>query len=155
MTIIKNKLGPLTPASERLVNLIEKNAHELTIRLIQELKSHSGTPTYHDYDEKELYDRAFTVYSHLGDWISHERTKDEIADLYMELGAKRRKEGFFLSEVIQALILTRRQLWYKVSSEGFLDSILDMYQAMELNNRVILFFDRAIYYAALGYERKI
>ena len=155
MAIIRNKIRPLTPVSERLVSLIENNAHELTTRLIQELRSHSGTPTYHDYDEKELYERAFRVYSHLGDWISFEKAKEEIADLYMDLGAKRRKEGFFLSEVIQALILTRRQLWFKVSSEGFLDTILDMYQAMELSNRVVQFFDRAIFYAALGYERKI
>jgi hypothetical protein len=148
-------MRPLTPVGDRLVNLIEENAHELTTHLLQKLKSHSATATYHDYDENELYERAFTVYSHLGKWISYETTKEEIAELYMDLGAKRRKEGFFLSEVIQALILTRRQLWYKVSSEGFLDTILDMYQALELNNRVIQFFDRAIYYAALGYESKI
>jgi hypothetical protein len=50
------------------------------------------------------------------------------------------------------MIITRRHIWLKVMSEGFLDTALDMYKALELNNRVILFFDRAIHFTALGYE---
>jgi hypothetical protein len=33
-----------------------------------------------------------------------------------------------------------------------LDTALELHQAIELNNRVVLFFDRAIYYTILGYE---
>lgn len=36
---------------------------------------------------------------------------------------------------------------------GFLDTGSDMYQAMDLHNRVTLFFDRAIYYAVVGFEK--
>ncbi len=42
----------------------------------------------------------------------------------------------------------------RVSSEGFLDSIHDLYQAVELNNRVAKFFDRAIFLVALDMKRK-
>jgi len=38
--------------------------------------------------------------------------------------------------------------------EGLLDTPYDLYQAIELNNRVSLFFDRAIFYTACGYEKK-
>jgi hypothetical protein len=38
--------------------------------------------------------------------------------------------------------------------EGLLDTTLELYQAIELNNRVIRFFDRAIYFTAVGYEKK-
>jgi hypothetical protein len=31
---------------------------------------------------------------------------------------------------------------------------LDLYQAMDLHNRVVLFFDRAIYFAAVGHEEQ-
>ena len=33
-----------------------------------------------------------------------------------------------------------------------LDTALGLCQAMELNNRVVTCFDRAIYYAACGYQ---
>ncbi len=149
-----SKTKSLIPVSRRLVNLIESHADELSRNLLLDLKRHVATPTYHDYDKMELYERAFNVYSHLGKGISQETTMEEIASHYTALGAQRRREGFELSEVIQALIMTRRRLWLKVMEEGFLDTMLDLNQALELNNRVILFFDRAIYYAAAGYERE-
>ncbi len=147
------KKGMATHVSLKLVELIEQNADELTRNCLIELRSHGCTPTFHTYDEDEIYSRAFNVYSQLGKWISFETAKEEIAEHYMTLGVQRRKEGFSLSEVIQALIITRRHLWYKVRSEGFLDTALDLYQALELNNRVLYFFDRAIYYTSLGYEK--
>ena len=63
------------------------------------------------------------------------------------------REGFALSEVIQALLVIRRVLWFKVQSDGFLDTALDLNMALALYNRVLLFFDRAIYFTSLGYEK--
>ena len=140
--------------SDKLVKLIEKNAEKLSKNWLSDVRNHPTTPTYHVYNEKELYDRAFDVYSRLSKWISKETSKEEIYDHFFALGVQRRKEGFTVSEVIQALIITRRHIWLKVLSEGFLDTALDMYKALELNNRVILFFDRAIHYTAMGYENE-
>ncbi len=139
--------------SYKLVDLIERSADEITLNWLRDIKQNSGMPTYHAYDENLLYDRAFLVYSQLGKWISRETTKQEIAEHYESLGAERRREGFALSEVVQALIRTRRHLWLKIMSEGLMDNVLELNQAMELSNRVILFFDRAIYYTVLGYEK--
>lgn len=147
------KTKSLIPAYQRLVKLIESHADELSRNLLQDLRKRDSTSTFHTYDEKEIYERAFSVYSHLGKWISRETTKEEIAKRYTALGMKRRKEGFALSEIIQALIMTRRHLWLKVLAEGFLDTALDLNQALDLNNRVMLFFDRAIFYTAVGYQR--
>jgi hypothetical protein len=139
--------------STRLVKLIENNADTLTKRWIHLVRSHPGTPTYHTYDEKELYDRAFKVYSQLGRWLSKDTSREEIAKQYTAMGAKRRKEGFQISEVIQALTITRRVLWFKVLDDGFLDTALDFRMAIDLSNQVVVYFDRAIYFAAVGYER--
>jgi hypothetical protein len=140
--------------SNRLVSLIERNADELTLNWLRDIKKNPNTPTYRGYDENKLYDRAFRVYSHLGRWISRETTKQEIARHYEALGAERHREGFALSEVIHAIICTRRHLWLKIMAEGLIDNVLELNQAMELNNRVVLFFDRAIFYTILGYEKE-
>ena len=153
MQMNTNKSKSFIPAYQRLVKLIESHADELSRNLLQDLRKRDSTSTFHTYDEKEIYERAFNVYSHLGKWISRETTKEVIAKHYTAIGAKRRKEGFALSEIIQALIMTRRHLWLKVLAEGFLDTALDLNQALDLNNRVILFFDRAIFYTTVGYER--
>jgi hypothetical protein len=138
-------IHPAKPTSvlPRLVDLIERNAAELTTNWLAQIRKDTSLPTYHGFDSIELYSRAFRVYSQLGKWISRETTKEEIARDYIALGAQRRKEGFSLSEIIQALFLIRRTL----------DTTYDLYQAIELNDRVTLFFDRAIFFTAVGYER--
>jgi hypothetical protein len=140
--------------SQKLVDLIERNAQELTSAWLEDVRKEVHLPTYRRFENTELYQRAFKVYSQLGKWISRETSKEEIARDYMALGAERKKEGFALAEVIQALILIRRNLWKKVMGEGLLDTTLDLYQAIELNNRVERFFDRAIYFTAVGFEKK-
>jgi hypothetical protein len=137
----------------RLVDLIERNADELTNNWLAKVRHDASLQNYQNFDNSELYNRAYRVYSHLGKWISRETSKEEIARDYIALGAQRRKEGFALSEVIQALFLIRRTLWRKIMDEGLLDTTYDLYQAIELNDRVTLFFDRAIFFTAVGYER--
>jgi hypothetical protein len=144
----------LTLVSQKLVNLIERNADELTNSWLADIRKDPNTLTYRQFDRMAIYERAFRVYSQLGKWISHETSKEEVAKDYRALGEERRREGFALSEVIQALILIRRNLWRKIMEEGLLDSTYDLYQAIELNNRVSLFFDRAIFFTACGYEQK-
>jgi len=139
--------------SKTLVELIERNADSLTREWMADVQKHPDTPTYHNFAPDELYKRCFKVYSQLEKWLSSDTSKEEIAGNYTELGKTRRSEGFALSEVIQALILIRRRLWLKILSEGFLDSAMEYRRALELNNRVILFFDRAVFYTALGYEK--
>jgi hypothetical protein len=138
--------------SARLVGLVEKNADQLTKRWVDLVRTDPGTPTYHTYDEAKLYQRAFSVYSQFGKWLSTGTTTEEFQETYTALGAQRRKEGFALSELLQALIITRRVLWLRVESEGFLDTALDLNLALQLSNQTVLFFDRAMFFAAQGYE---
>jgi hypothetical protein len=138
--------------SNKLVGLIERNADQLTRRWLDIVRTHENTPTYHTYDEHELYDRAFSVYSQLGRWLSAATTRAEIKRIYTELGRRRRQEGFKISEVLEALLITRQVLWAKVESEGLLDTALDLNQALELNDRTSTFFERCAVYAAQGYE---
>jgi RsbT co-antagonist protein rsbRD N-terminal domain len=140
--------------SDKLVALIEHNADALTKSWIREVKKSSRTPTYAAMDEKKLYKRAVHVYRQLGKWIARDTTREPIARHYIALGRERCQEGFALSEVIEALVLTRRLLWLKVLSEGLLDTALELLKALELNNRTVYFFDRAMYYTAVGFEQE-
>ena len=152
----KGRYDPFFPSdvAHKLVEMIEKNADELTKNWLHNVKNHSSTPTYAKYgDEGELYKRAFRVFSQLSKWISRDTSSEEVKTYWTSLGRQRRKEGFCLSEVVLAIVMVRQELWRKVQSEGLLDTAYDLYQAMELSNRVVLFFDRAVFYAAVGYER--
>lgn len=142
------------PASKRLLDLIEHNADALAKAWLKDVRAREEMPTYRRQEERWLYERVYHVYSQLGRWLSRKTTKEDIAAHYAALGAERYQEGFQLAEVVEALILTRRHLWLKVLNDGLLDTAVELYGAMELNSRVVLFFDRAIRFTVQGYEVK-
>ncbi len=138
--------------SQSFVELIEKNAEKLAKEWLKDVRQNVNTPYYHTFDEDRLYERAYEMYKHLGQFLSVKTPKEQSAKFYRKYGQDRCREGFPLSELIYSFILFRRHLWLFVLHVGFLDTAYELLKAMELNNRVILFFDRAVHSMALGYQ---
>jgi hypothetical protein len=137
--------------SRKLIKVIQDHSSDLARKWLQNVQKSSTTPTYHTFDEKALLERVQNVYANLEKWLEEEAS--QVEHYYTDLGAERLEEGFKLSEVLSALSITKRVLWGHVLTQGLLDSALDLHQALELNNRVVLFFDKAAYYVAVGYEK--
>lgn len=138
--------------SDRLVKMIEGRAEELTRGAVKDLQSSPRTPSYHQLSYDELHHRVYEVYRDLGRWLA-EKTDEAVQTWYNELGEERYNEGVPLSEVIWALVLTKYYLRDYIRSSGLAGSAIELYQQQELDRLVGYFFDRAIYYAAEGYER--
>lgn len=137
--------------TRRFIKMIETRADKVAKLWLKEVRQSKYTPTYHHFPEELLFERAMAIYERLGYWLSPETKKEEIRHFYMNLGQLRFQEGFKLDEVIMAIILLKRYLWLEVLSEGLTTTNLELYQALELNNQVVLYFDRAIYYTTQGY----
>ena len=138
--------------SQSLVELIDKNADNLTKQWLKDVRHNSQTPFYHTFDEDRLYQRGFDMYKNLGHFLSIQTPKEQTAKYYRKYGEDRCEEGFPLPQLIYSFILFRRHLWLFILHAGFLDTAYELLRALELNNRVILFFDRALHNMALGYE---
>jgi hypothetical protein len=134
----------------RLVALIQDHADELTTRLQRRLREDPRTTEYRRFDEAEVGRRGHDVYAHLGRWLE-ETSESRVEEEYFRLGETRHREGIPLSQVVMALLLTRRNLWQFVDSEGG-DTILELRQQLDLELLVVRFFDRAIYHTVRGYE---
>lgn len=139
--------------SARLIQMIEDHAEELTRGLIHDLKTNKLTTHYHHMPDSELRERAYDVYRHLGDWVSHE-TEGVIDTTFSALGQRRFSEGVPLSEVIWALTLTKYHLRDYIHYAGLMDTAVELHQHQELRRLVGHFFDRAIYGTVCGYERE-
>jgi hypothetical protein len=68
------------------------------------------------------------------------------------LGKERRIEGFSLSEVVSALSLTKKHIWEFALSRETWSRTIDIYMVLEFAKRISIFFDRAVYYVAKGYD---
>jgi hypothetical protein len=152
--IPKETRAPSIPGAERLIHLIENCAEELAHEVTETLKKHPNTPSYKRLPDTEIFDRAHRVFSNLGEWISRKTEREDVARYYSAMGAQRREEGIPLSEVLHALNLCRRVLWQNVIEHGLLDTVYDFIQALELQHQVLIFFDRAVFFTARGYETR-
>ena len=137
----------------RLVSLIEDHAEELAITVARRLRDDPRTAEYRRFSDTQRTERARDVYANLGRWLE-EASEDEIEEEYVALGRKRRREEVPLSQVVMALLLTRRNLWQWVEAQGA-DSVLELRQQLDLEILVVRFFDRAIYHTIRGYEAEV
>ncbi len=99
--------------------------------------------------------RARNVLVDLETWIGYDASKDEIGRNYAGEGMKLFELGIPLCEAHRALVVLRRMLWNFVEIESDFDTMFELSQIRELSDRVILFFDRALYYLIRGYSEEM
>jgi hypothetical protein len=146
-------MGVASMLSHSLIRVIESHAEQLTRGAVEKLQSSPRTESFHALSHDELYRRVYAVYHDLGSWLG-EKTDHAIQAWYNELGGKRFREGVPLAEVLWALVLTKYHLRDYIGASGLADSAMELYRQQELHRLIGQFFDRALCYAAEGYERE-
>jgi hypothetical protein len=140
--------------SYRLVRLIESHADALAAGLEERVQSNLQIVHFREIPAHELRERVYEIYRHLGEWLLGKNELD-IEHRYREIGARRCRQGIPLSEVVQAIVLTKENLWDFLKSEAVMDRAVEIMGELELLQMLEMFFDRAIYYAAVGYEEQV
>ena len=140
--------------SDRLVRVIEANAEFISRLWIEEVTTSRSTPGYHHFDRQRLFHRVHTILSQFGKWLGGGYDDRDIQAYYTDMGRERRREGFRLGEILSALSLIKKHLWEFALSRGMWQKTIDIYMALELDRRIVIFFDKASFYTALGYEDK-
>lgn len=136
----------------RLVRLIENNSSALAACLLDRVQNSTATPDYEHVPVEDLRERVYEIYRHLGDWLM---TKDEL-DLeqrYLRIGARRAKQDVPFSQVAWAIVLTKDNLWEFLKKEREMDRPVEVFGELEMLQLLDHFFDRAVFYAAVGYEK--
>jgi hypothetical protein len=73
----------------------------------------------------------------------------------MQIGARRAHQRVPLSEVIWVIVLTKENLWEFIKKESVLERPVEVFGELEMLQLLEQFFDRAIYYASVGYELEV
>jgi len=140
--------------SYRLVRLIESHADALAAGLEERVQDNSQISHFRDVPAHEMRERVYEIYRHLGEWLLGKNEQD-IEHRYREIGSRRSRQGVPLSEVVQAIVLTKENLWEFLKSEAVMDRAVEIMGELELLQMLEMFFDRAIYYAVIGYEEAV
>lgn len=138
--------------SDKLIELIEKHSEHIARLWVEDVLSNKSTPTFHRFNKNALFRRSNLVISHFGQWLEGLYDGQDIVIYYTNMGRERRLEGFRIGELVSALSLTKKHIWeFALSRENWTKTI-DIYMILEFAKRISLFFDRAVYYMAQGYD---
>jgi hypothetical protein len=139
----------------RLVRLIETHSQALAAGLLDQVQNSKLTPNFQqNVPPDDLKERVGEIYRHLGEWLMG---KDELQleQRYLQIGARRAGQQVPMSEVIWVIVLTKDNLWEFIKKESVLERPVEVFGELEMLQLLEQFFDRAIYYAAVGYERAL
>jgi len=138
----------------RLVRLIETHSQALATSLLTRVQESDQTRDFRKVPPEELKERVYEIYRHLGDWLLG-KTEFDIEKRYLEIGARRARQGVPFSQVALTIAMTKENLWEFLKKESPMDRPVDVFGELELLQLLEQFFDHANFYAALGYEREV
>jgi len=138
----------------KLVRLIETHSETLATSLVAKVQSSELTRSYQHVPAQDLKEKVGEIYLHLGEWLLGKSSFD-IERRYEEIGARRVHQGVPVSELIWVIILTKENLWEFLQRESLPERPIEAFGELELLQLLDQFFDRAIYYASVGYERAL
>jgi len=137
---------------EKLVEIIEQNADGIALTWYKEAKDSAYVPNLNNLSQEEALSIATNVYSKLSSWLQPGK-HEEIEATYERFGEQCFFKGFRMEELVQVLVLIKRHLWLHLLERGVMTTNIEVYQALDINNKVVLYFDRAIFFGLIGYKR--
>ncbi|HSF65936.1 MAG TPA: hypothetical protein VLA67_00745 [Nitrospiraceae bacterium] len=136
----------------RLVRLIETHSEQLSRELSEKVWNSPRCSDLHKVPAAELEARTREIYRNLSDWLLG-KTEADVERRYTELGETRAQQGVAYSHFVWAVTATKEHMRAFIQREGLSDSAMELHGELELLHLLDQFFDRALYYAAVGYER--
>jgi ADP-ribose pyrophosphatase YjhB (NUDIX family) len=138
--------------SDDLVALVQDQAAEVARLWLADVQSNPTTPSYRTVPGEQLLARAQAAISQFGRWLKGDEAREEVKAFYRALAQERQAQGFKPHEVLSSLTLLKKHVWNLVRSQGAWERPIDMYRLLELNRRTAVFFDKALYHTARGFD---
>jgi hypothetical protein len=136
----------------RLVRLIENHSDGLAAGLLKKVQDSEFTRDYQKVPPEDLQERVHEIYRHLGDWLLGKSDFD-IKERYLQIGERRARQQVALSQLVWVIVLTKENLWEYLKNEAGMERPTEVFGELEMLQLLDQFFDRAIFYATMGYER--
>ena len=135
----------------KLVRLIETHHQALAHSLMRRVEeSTKCAELKRRVPRQELETRVEEVYGHLSDWLLN-KTEHDLFTTYTALGRHRFEQGVPFEQFLWGIMLVKENLWDFLERESVEVSAMNLHGEFELLRLMAQFFDKALYYAALGY----
>jgi len=138
--------------ADKLLDLTERHAEEIARQWCKSVRTNPRTASYHSLPEEESYSRAVSWYRNIRRVYLSENPYQEMLEYFTKYAEATYAEGIPLHECVYALVIMRRHIWLFAELHALFISSVDLHQATESINRVVLLFDYAIFIVTQKYE---
>jgi hypothetical protein len=136
----------------KLVQHMKANAGRMSEALIQKIRASDRCRNLlvkMPVEEHKQY--ALDIYSDLTAWLATE-TESSIEKRYVALGMRRAEQSVPFSELFWAVCIANEYLWEYMQQECLLEEPVEFWGGVQLLRSLNQFFDRALYFASIGYQ---
>ena len=137
--------------SGRLIQLIENNWQEISMRLCRAVKHHPEIKALANQSDADLRDWCQEILENLG-YLLSARKDEELKRRFEVLGKLRFEENVPLHEAVLRFQILREKIVGFVREQGYPSTGLQLYAQLELEERMAAFFDACVYNIVRGYE---
>src|SRR5262245_42430536 len=104
----------------RLLLLIQAHAGPLTHDVVQDLMTNARTPTFRRLSTVDVEKRVSAFFFNLAQWIG-DADENPVKTEYEAIGRSRFREGVPVSELVYALLITKRRLRHYIRDHALVD----------------------------------
>lgn len=101
-------------------------------------------------EEQKRYSMA--IYRDLMDWLADPKAVN-LEERYVNLGVKRAQQGVPFNNLFWAVCIAHEHLWEYMQQECLLEEPVEFWGGVMLLRSLTQFFDRALYFTSLGYQK--
>ncbi|MBN1380430.1 MAG: NUDIX domain-containing protein [Deltaproteobacteria bacterium] len=138
--------------TRRLIDFIMRNKDKIIDRWLADVAVAASTLEYRKVEQTVLYNICDKILSQISLWLSGLYDVDRIRNFFTKLGRERKREGFRISQTLSALSLIRKHIWESSLAPDAKGRNVEFYMTYELQRRMTIFFDMAVFYLTRGYE---
>ena len=140
---------------QKLASIVTAKRNDILKLWVEDFKKTRTLRVSEGVDETKYKRLMQSVLEGFDEMISKNVSKYRICLDFTQLGHEFYKDQYAIHDIINALTLLKKVIIEVVHAEGFFSTAYQLYQLQELNNRAVLYFDRALYYSTLGYEESL
>jgi len=137
----------------KLIQHMKGNAERMSEEVLQKIRNSERCKQLLLAVPAEDQQRStLAVYRDLTAWLGTE-SDATIEERYVSLGARRAQQGVPFSNLYWAICIAHEYLWSYIQQECLLDEPVEFWGGVNLLSSLTQFFNRALYFALLGYEK--
>lgn len=137
----------------KLIQHMKTNAERMTDEVLRKIRdSKRCSELLLAVSAEEQKQSTLNVYRDLTAWLGTE-SDATIEQRYTSLGALRSRQGVPFSNLYWAICIAHEHLWAYMQQECLLEEPVEFWGGVILLRSLTQFFNRALYFALLGYEQ--